>query len=158
MTYARIQYLLSYRHIRYGTIGRTQTLWLRGPRVAGDFTIGTVRDKWPGNAFDNEGELWKCQICGQEASRGGGIICSRQTVRRYHTIARCAMGLRLRSEEVRQKAMAFVERLGRVYLQPFIVVLRPTVPRMRGSVMPPENPRMAPRARSRSPVFAEGGT
>ena len=88
--------------------------------------------------------------------------------RRYRLLAsgssevshHCSMRywLMLQSDEVRVKAIKVVEKLGPDYFKCFVDVLRPTLPRVSHSIIPPANPLMAPRDRSRSPVFSEGAT
>jgi len=117
--------------------------------------MGTLPNKWPGTIFDNVGDCRRYRICGRDASREGGTSCSRQGVRRYHNIARCAKGLRAGSAEVQDKAIELVAELGKEYSQSFLEFLRPTVPRLSGSLVPPAN---NARARSRSPPRARAAT
>ena len=111
--------------------------------------------KWPGKYFDNESNFWKCRICGQVASRSGGAsaLTLRQSVRKFHTVARCAKGLLTQRDEVKEKAIHEVQGLGLVYLKQFLDILRPSVSFGKELVILP--PKEAPtRARSRSPVLA----
>jgi hypothetical protein len=59
--------------------------------------------------------------------------------------------LRAGSAEVQDKAIELVAELGKEYSQSFLEFLRPTVPRLSGSLVPPAN---NARARSRSPPRA----
>ena len=104
--------------------------------------------KWPGTCFDNEGTCWTCRICGLVASNRMGNSL-RQSVRKYHTVSRCAKGLRYASDEAKAKAVENVEGVGHVYLDHFMEELSPTVPVVSGPLVMPT---ISTRSRSRSPV------
>jgi hypothetical protein len=80
----------------------------------------TVPNKWPGKNFDNDGDYWKCRICGQYVSRERGRSCTRQSVRMFHTIARCAKGLRSHTYEVQLNVENKVTELKQQYSQCFL--------------------------------------
>jgi hypothetical protein len=85
-------------------------------------------------------------------------ISLRQSVRKYHTVSRCAKGLRYASDEAKAKAVENVEGVGHVYLDHFMEELTPTVPVVSGPLVMPT---ISTRSRSRSPVKPsreDGGT
>ena len=104
--------------------------------------------KWPGSCFNNEGDIWTCRICGLVASNRIGNSL-RQSVRKFHTVARCAKGLWFVSEEAKAKAIENVEEVGLMFMEHFMTELSPVVPLVNGpSLIPP----VSTRSRSRSPV------
>jgi hypothetical protein len=57
---------------------------------------------WPGKSFDHNCSDWICRISVQVANYEQGILGTlRKTARSYRTIARCAMGLQTKYEEVK---------------------------------------------------------
>jgi len=103
--------------------------------------------KWPGSCFHNEGSCWTCRICGLVASNKIGNSL-RQSVRKFHTVSRCAKGLRYSSDVAKAKAVENVEGLDIIYLEHFMEELSPTVPGVSG---PSGMPAISTRSRSRSP-------
>ena len=68
---------------------------------------------WPGGTFHLvNGIDWVCSICQTVANHKPGVGCVRKSVRGYHTIARCARGLRLKSVEDQELAMGRAESKG----------------------------------------------
>lgn len=60
---------------------------------------------WPGNHFDHNGSDWICKICLQIANCKHGVSGTlRKNARYFHTISRCASGLRTKSTEVKAEA------------------------------------------------------
>ena len=56
---------------------------------------------WPGKCFDHNGSDWICKICVHVANCKHCVSWTlRKTAHSYHTIARCAMGLRTKSKGV----------------------------------------------------------
>ena len=103
--------------------------------------------KWPGSCFHNEGSCWTCRICGLVASNKVGNSL-RKSVRKFHTVSRCAKGLRSSSDVAKAKAVENVEGVGSIYLEHFMEELSPTVPGVSG---PSGMPAISTRSRSRSP-------
>ena len=61
--------------------------------------------KWPGLNFDNVGKDWVCRICGLVANYRSREVL-RKSVRKRHTVSRCAEGLLTEGEEAKEKATA----------------------------------------------------
>ena len=75
--------------------------------------------KWPGSCFHNEGSCWTCRICGLVASNKIGNSL-RKSVRKFHTVSRCAKDLRYSSDAAKAKAVENVEGVGIIYLEHFM--------------------------------------
>jgi len=101
--------------------------------------------KWPGSCFNNERDIWNCRICRLVASNKMGNSL-RQSVRKFHTVARCAKGLRFVSEEAKAKSIENVEDVGLIYREHFMTELSRVVALVSGpSLIPP----VSTRSRSR---------
>ncbi len=113
------------------------------------FFISMEKDnitKWPGSCFNNEGDVWTCRICGLVASNIKGNSL-RQSVRKFHTVARCAKGLRYVSEEAKAKAIENVDDVGLIYIEHVMTELSLIAPLVSG---PSLIPLISTRSRSRS--------
>ena len=78
--------------------------------------------KWPGPVFNNNGTEWICSICGAVANNRSGS-CLRQAVRYFHTIARCAQGVRGYSILSRTEAIQNAEAQGNQLFGEFMLRL-----------------------------------
>ena len=106
--------------------------------------------KWPGICFDNLGKDWVCRICGLVANYRSREVL-RKSVRKRHTVSRCAEGLLTEGEEAKEEAIAKARNVGQKYLKLFLDTLRPPVLASIASEDLPGNVASA-RSRSRSPV------
>jgi hypothetical protein len=113
--------------------------------------------KLHGKYFTNEGNYCVCRICDQAASISGvsGHTLQRQSVRKYHTVSRCAKGLRSNCDKVKQKATENAKGLVMIILFFYGCFAAECAP-LSNVDFPPTN-HAYPRARSRSHVLARGG-
>ena len=74
-----------------------------------------------------------------------------KSVRKRHTVSRCAEGLLTEGEEAKEKAIAKAKNVGQEYLELFLDTLQPPVLASTASGILPGNVASA-RSRSRSPV------
>jgi hypothetical protein len=78
--------------------------------------------KWPGPVFNNNGNNWICSICGAVANNRSGS-CLRQAVRYFHTVGRCAQGVRGYSISSRTEAIKNAEAQGIDLFREFMLFL-----------------------------------
>ncbi len=71
-----------------------------------------------GIKFDNVGEDWVCRICGLVVNYRSREVL-RKSVRKRHTVSRCAEGLLTQGEEAKEKAIAKARNVDQKYLKLF---------------------------------------
>ena len=108
---------------------------------------------WPGTIFNNNGKEWICSICGVVAHNRSGS-CLRRAVRYFHSVERCAGGVRGLDNDSRTKAARNAEALDGKYYKHYLSLLNNEASGSRGR-LPSVSCEGAPRSRSRSPNVSQ---
>ena len=86
-----------------------------------NFAIDDLKIFWPGNFFYHNGLDWICKICGEIANHKKGHSGTlRKNARYYHTLTRCAQGLRGKHTQLQNEAAKIVEREAHACYNEFI--------------------------------------